>query len=101
MSLSKTAAIRQSQRTVSIHGRGTSWTIVGPHRYNDPKGPYTEMTADSYTKARTIATTWRARVALALMGKLTDEADCAVNHIAHQGPTCTIRQCVDAGLSAA
>ena len=77
--LSKTAAIKESKGSVSIYGARTSWTIVGPYRDNEPGGPTTESRADSYPKARLIATTWRARVALALMGKLDHEAAYAID----------------------
>lgn len=75
MTMSKTAAIREAAEHVSIWGKGTSWTVCGPYRYADLRGPSTEVSADSYAKAAWVRTKWRARIALTLMGQLTDDAD--------------------------
>lgn len=68
--MSKTAAIREATGYVSIAGSGTSYHVYGPYDSGNPRGPSTEVTADSYSKALRIRTAWRARIALALMGRL-------------------------------
>jgi len=80
---SKTAAIREASGYCAIAGQRTSWHIYGPYRYSDPHGPSTEMTADSYAKAVAIRTAWRARIALALMGRLTEDTACKVDEARH------------------
>lgn len=70
--LSKTAAIAQATRCVDMWGSGTSWTINGPYHDDDPSGPSTDVTADSYHKARIIRARWTARVAVALMDLPSD-----------------------------
>lgn len=71
--MSKTAAIREATGYVSIAGSGTSYHIYGPYRCDNPRGPSTEATADSYSKALRIRTAWRAQIALAMMGRLNDD----------------------------
>lgn len=71
--LSKTAALREASTAVSIHGRGTSWTIICPHDKID--GPSTELRADSYALARAKAARAKASIALTLMGQWSDRAD--------------------------
>ena len=79
--MSLTKAIRESAGYVSIHGRGTSWTVIGPHKVLNlgPHkvlnlgGPTTSWNCDSYPKARRCATQWRAEIALVLMGVLNSE----------------------------
>ncbi len=99
MAMSMTRAIRESAGHVSIHGRGTSWIVIGPWRDDEPHGPSTESGADSYAKARLKATAWRARVALGLMGRLTEDSAWAVEVAAHDpyGPR-DVRGLVAAGL---
>lgn len=72
--MSKSAAIREATGYVSIAGRGTSYHIYGPYDSGNPRGPSTELTADSYSKALRIRTAWRARISLALMGRLDADA---------------------------
>lgn len=67
MALSKTAAIREASRYCSIYGSGTSWTVTGPYQVSNPNGPYTESHTNSYEKARSIRTKWRAELALHFM----------------------------------
>lgn len=93
--MKKTAAIKEAESCVSIHGRGTSWVVIGPYRYDDPFGPYTETPAHSFAMAHRIRTRWRARVALSLMGRLTDESTYAIEQAT--GP---LRSVVNAGLNA-
>ena len=74
--MSKTAALYVASRAVSNPiGKHTSWVVVGPYDYNDPDGPYTEVGADDYFKARECAARWKAKIALSLMGELTDHAE--------------------------
>lgn len=102
MAMSKTAAIREASTHVSISGRGTSWHVYGPHRSAEPRGPSTELTADSYRKAQITAAAWKARVALGLMGRLTVDADYAVDYAAHGAwpATTDVRGLVEIGLKA-
>ena len=76
--LSKTAAIRESANAISITGRGTSWQVTGPYDFDNIRSPSTTINTTSYTKARTIATRWRARIALRMMGLLSDDVIWAV-----------------------
>ena len=99
--LSKTAAIRESANAISIIGRGTSWQVFGPYSFDNLSGPSTTINADSYTKARRIATQWRAEVVLELMGLLSDDVMYAVeSHDYHYGGR-TLADFVNAGLKAA
>lgn len=99
--LSKTAAIKATRNVASISGRGTSWQIYGPHKVTDRHGPSTQANADSYEKARRIATQWRAEVALVLMGKWDREAAMAVDYAAHDHYTPkTLSDLIDAGVKA-
>lgn len=73
MNMSRTAAIRESAGYVSLWGGKTSWTVSGPWSVLDLSGPSTTAQTDSYTKARRIATVWRAEIVMVLMGTLTRE----------------------------
>lgn len=76
---SKTAALAKARTAVSAPiGRGTSWTIYGPYRYADISGPSTEGNDSSYPASAARRARWVARIALALMGRLTDDASAAV-----------------------
>jgi hypothetical protein len=101
--VSKSAAITQAAKTVSIWGRGTSWTVCGPYRYEKPSGPCTESQCDSREKAMRRAAAWKACVALSLMGKLTEDAHYAVDYAANGGfdQIGNTRQLVGIGLKAA
>ena len=99
--LSKTAAIRESANTTSISGRGTSWQVCGPHKFTNPSGPSTTINADSYTKARRIATQWRAKVALVLMGVWSEDVMFAVEFHDHHYDGSTLADYITAGLKAA
>ena len=100
--LSKTAAIRESQGVGGISGRGTSWQIYGPYRITEPNGPSTTAHADSYRKARMIATKWRAEVALYLMGCWNEDVDYAVdNHGQDPWADHSLQAFIAAGLKAA
>jgi hypothetical protein len=80
------AAIKAARKHVSISGSRASWHVYGPYRSSDPSGPSTEITCDSYTKARTRRTAWRAAIALALMGKLTEETEFEVEQLMYSDP---------------
>lgn len=103
--MSLTKAIRESAGYVSIHGRGTSWTVIGPHKVLNLGGPTTSWNRDSYPKARRCATQWRAEIALVLMGKLTrenkDDVAMELDYHRHVGFSHTLRDYIDAGLRAA
>lgn len=103
--MSLTKAIRESAGYVSIHGRGTSWTVIGPHKVLNLGGPTTSWNCDSYPKARRCATQWRAEIALVLMGVLNSEnnGDVAMelDYHRHDGFSHTLRDYIDAGLRAA
>jgi hypothetical protein len=77
--LTKSAAIRKATGYVSIAGRGTSYHVYGPYDSGNPRGASTDRTADSYKKARRIRTAWRAKIALALMGRLDADTVYAVD----------------------
>lgn len=100
--LSKTAAIRETANTASIHGRGTSWQVYGPHRVTEPGGPSTSINASSYIQARRIATQWRAEVVLVLMGVWSDDVACAVDYNGRNyGDDTSLLGYIAAGLKAA
>lgn len=81
--MSKTAAIREAMGHVSICGSGTSYHVYGPYRASEPRGPSTEITADSYPKALRARCGWRAQIALALMGRLDENTSFAVEDAIH------------------
>lgn len=99
MTMSKTAAIRTASQSVSISGRKTSWTVYGPYHDDQPSGPSTEISADSYNKAVAIAACKKARIALALMGRLNDDTKTAVEWAHYNGDN-DMRSLVNAGLVA-
>lgn len=76
--LSKSAALREATAYVSIAGSGTSYHIYGPYRAAEPRGPSTEVTATSYVQAVRIRSGWRAEIALAMMGRLDEDAHWAL-----------------------
>ena len=81
--ISKTAAIRQAMGHVSICGSGTSYHVYGPYRAAEPRGPSSEITADSYPKALMARCGWRAKIALARMGRLDMDTSFAVEEAVH------------------
>lgn len=93
--LSKTAAIREASSAVSIHGRGTSWTIICPHGEID--GPSTELHACSYSEARAKAACAKASLAMQLMGLRTLDTDAEI----YCSDDTDTRRLVAAGLKAA
>ena len=82
--MKKTAALRLASQHVSVVGRGTSWTTITPWRFSDPTGPYTETHSDSYVKARIIARTANARIALHFMGMATQENIESIEYASYQ-----------------
>ena len=101
----KTAAIAIARRHCAIWGRGSSWTVSGPHRSSEPAGPTTEHQCSSYARAVAIRTAWRARIALALLINDVDAdfaARCAIDEAIHDthGPR-TLAALVTVGLNAA
>lgn len=97
--MNRTEAIHTASKSISIHGRGTSWTIIGPYHYGDPSGPYTETTATSHREAVRRAAEWRAGVALALLGKSSEHAQWAI-YDARRENTGDVRRLVRIGLAA-
>jgi len=81
--MSKTEALKRASRAVSMWGQGTNWTICCPWDRADVGGPSTTINCDSYAKARHAAARIRAGIALALMGRYTD--DCAYALDMHAG----------------
>lgn len=94
--ISKTAAIRQARRNVSIHGRGTSWQIISPFYADNLAGPTTTTIATSYFEAQARARSIKARIALTFMGCFNEDADYAIYN--HGGAT--FPELVEIGLKA-
>ena len=83
MTTSKTAAIREARNTVSMPTRrsSTDYVVYAPYYDVQPDGPYTELQASSYPKAVAMRSRKCACIALALMGKLDDEAIYAIEYM--------------------
>lgn len=98
--LSKTVAIRAARTFVSAPHRrsSTDYVVYGPYRSSDPHGPSTEHQSDSYPRARAARSRWVARIALHLMGQLTEDARFAVEDGCDSWGS--IESLVDAGLKA-
>ena len=96
--LSKTAAIREARRHVSIQGSGTSWSITSPFYDDNLSGPSTSTTATSYFEAQVRARSIKARIALNLMGRFVENADYAIYNDGY-GPM-TLPDLVEIGLKA-
>ena len=94
--ISKTAAIREACRHVSIQGGGTSWQIISPFYADNLSGPSTATSATSYFEAQARARSIKARIALTLMGRLDENADYAIYNFGHG----TFDEVLDAGLKA-
>ena len=92
--ISKTAAIKEARKHVSIQGGSTSWTIV--HPWDELDGPTTETTAVSYFEAQARARSIKVSLALQLMGKLDEHAEYAIYNYG-QG---TFDELLAAGLKA-
>lgn len=84
MTMKKTAALLAASQHVSVVGRGTSWTTITPWRFSDPTGPSTKTHSDSYPKARIIARTANARIALHFMGMATQENIESIEYASYQ-----------------
>lgn len=80
--VTKTEALKIARAAVGHpHGHGTSWKIYGPFRVTDIGGPSTSTEADGYSKAVARRAVWVARIALAQMGKLDEDAEYTIyNH---------------------
>jgi len=97
--MSKTEAIRQARKFVSMPQRSrTGFVVYGPYNAFDPKGSSTEFQMDNYAKALSFRTPWIARIALNFMGKLDTESAIAAECCANRGGT--VKSCVEAGLAA-
>lgn len=97
----RTAAIKAARGYVSHpHRRSrTDYVVYGPYYTDGPDGPSTEMTADSYPKARAMRSRKVATIALHLMGVASMDARAAV-HCYDGRDTPTIDALVKAGLAA-
>ena len=82
--MNQTAALRAASQYVSVVGRGTNWTIISPWRFAEPRGPSTETHSDSYAKARIIARTATARIALHFMGLASQENIESIEYASYQ-----------------
>lgn len=101
--MNKTTAIREARRYVGrpIRVSSTSYHVYGPYRASEPDGPSTQQNYDSFWKARAGRALWVAHIALALMGKLTEDACAAMDWHAYDGrDDQTIETLVDVGLRA-
>lgn len=98
--MSKTAAIQATRNAVAICKSGrTSFHVYGPYRVDEPEGPTTEMTADSWWAARILATRWRAEVALCLMGVGSEDAVLSVYQASERNGIADIGGLIDAALA--
>jgi len=97
--MKKTAALRAASQYVSVVGRGTNWTIISPWRFAEPRGPSTETHSDSYAKARIIARTATARIALHFMGLATRENIESIDYTSYSGFYGTARELLDTALT--
>lgn len=81
--VSKTAAIREARRHVSapVRQSPTSYVVYAPYRATQPTGARTELVADSRPKIVARRAEAVARVALALMGRLSDDAEYAIERV--------------------
>lgn len=72
--ISKSQAAIDSAKFVHVRSGGgrNNWTVHGPADCSEPHGPKSFERAASYRHAQTLSTLWRARVALGLMGRLTE-----------------------------
>jgi hypothetical protein len=70
MTITKAAAITEARRLVSKPHRlsHSDYVVYAPYYSNKPRGPRTELRANSYAQALSIRTATIAYVALALMG---------------------------------
>jgi hypothetical protein len=100
MNMSKTAAIKEASKSVFIYGSGTSLSVVGPYRASEPSGPYTELQYTSYTKALRSAASWKATIAVALMGLLNDDSERAIDRAALEDNIANTRNLVAIGMKA-
>lgn len=89
-----TQALAIASRAVSVWGRGTSWTVSHPWDRNNPTGPSTTYSCNSYAEARHSAARTRARVALALLGQYNHDTEYAL-----QQCTGSARELVRAALN--
>ena len=100
--MSKSAAIRETANTISITRRGgTSWEVLGPHSVEHLCGPSTVISATSYIKARTVATKWRAQIALHMMGLLSEDVIWAVEEHDAWRDGGRLTDYIEAGIKAA
>ena len=70
--MNTTQAIATARAAISIHGSGTSWTVIGP--YSEVGGPYTEVRRTSYAAASRLAADWKYQIALMALGCSSDDA---------------------------
>lgn len=100
MTISKTAAIRQARRVVSMPVRrsSTDYVVYAPYYDAQPDGPGTELQAASYPMILAMRTRKCACVALSIMGRMDEEAASAIYHM--EGESLGVEALVAAGLAA-
>ena len=74
--------------------------ILGPWSIDRIDGPSTQQTADSWPKARLIATTWRAECAACLMGVDAETASDAISWASYVDGISDVGSLVDAAAEA-
>ena len=72
--ISRTAAIREARRHISIGAQGRGYVIYSPWRWDDPTGPNTASQEYTWSKARAECTRMQAQFALGLMGVDREDA---------------------------
>lgn len=100
--LSKTAAIARARGYVSMPTRrgATDFVVYAPYSSTDPEGPSQEIQRSTYPAAMLARSRMVARIALHLMGKLTDDAEEAIE-TAHDRGVTDAKSLIEAGLLAA
>jgi hypothetical protein len=98
MNISKTAAIKAASNSVFIYGSGTSLSVLGPYRVSESSGPYTEQQYSTYTKALRAAASWKATIAVSLMGLLNDDSERAIDRAALEDNIANVRDLVAIGI---
>jgi hypothetical protein len=66
--MSRTAAIREARRLVTLSAHGRQYVIYSPYKWSEPAGPNTHSLPYDWERARQTCTRMRAEMALYLMG---------------------------------
>lgn len=91
-------AIKESACYVRIVHAGREWAVIGPNWSVDYAGPSTQRNYRTYRVAQIAASQWRARVVLAMMGKLDDESGCAIDYECSCNRVTAVRELVRAAM---